>query len=94
MTFEEKITEYLKLKHEKLSIESDRDRIDEFLSLPGEDPKKNKELEKITKGDEVFVSFGTWGSYVDKTDLIGILNKKKGKANADLAKINSDINKL
>ena len=94
MTFEEKITEYQKLKHEKLSHQSDMDRIDEFLSLPGEDPKKNKELEKISRDDEVFVSFGIWGTYVKKTDLIGILNKQEATANAEINKINSDINKL
>lgn len=94
MTFEEKIQEYQRLKHEKLSKQSDVDRIDEFLSLPGEDPEKNKALEKIARGDEVFVSFGSWGAYVSKTDLIGMLNKKKAKAITDLNKINSDIDKL
>ena len=94
MDFEEKIQEYQRLKHEKLSKQSDVDRIDEFLDLPGEDPVKNKELEKIVKGDEVFISFGSWGAYVDKTDLIGILNKKKAKAITDINKVNSDIDKL
>ena len=94
MTFEDKIIEYQRLKHEKLSLQSDVDRVNEFLSLPGEDPKKNKELEKITRGDDVFISFGEWGAYVDKTALAGILTSKKTKNLTDINKIDSDINKL
>lgn len=94
MTFEDKIAEYQRLKREKNSLQGDADRVSEFLSLPGEDPVKNKELEKITRGSDVFITFGVWGAYVDKKDLEGLLKTKKNKALADISKIDADINKL
>lgn len=94
MNFEEKIEKYHELRHEKSSFESEMSRIDEFLSLPGENPELNKKLERISRGDELFVSFGDWGAHLPKADFVGLLQQRKTHAQKQIAKIKGEIEKL